>query len=41
MIERQIDRPIPHAAGFGGEEGVEQTVRILGGDPDAAIRYSR
>src|ERR1700680_2007021 len=27
-----------HAAGFGGEEGVEQAVGILGGDGDAAIR---
>src|SRR3982074_1482070 len=27
-----------HAAGFGGEERVEQPVRILGTDPDAAIR---
>jgi hypothetical protein len=29
-----------HAAGFGGEEGVEQPVGILGGDPDAAIRHT-
>src|SRR3982074_476034 len=29
-----------HAAGFGGEEGGEQLVRILGGDPDAAIRHT-
>src|ERR1700730_15013959 len=29
-----------HAAGFGGEEGGEQPVRILGGDPDAAIRHT-
>ena len=30
----------PHAAGFGGEEGIEQPVRILGGDPNAAIRHT-
>src|SRR5260370_35156930 len=30
--------PHTHATGFGGEEGVEQPVRILAGDPDAAIR---
>jgi hypothetical protein len=29
-----------HAARFSGEEGVEKPVRILGGDPDAAIRHS-
>src|ERR1700694_5311959 len=29
-----------HAAAFGGEESVEQPVRILGGDPDAAIRHT-
>jgi hypothetical protein len=39
--DRTADRKShPHAAGFGGEEGVEQPVRILGGDPDAAIRYT-
>src|SRR5260370_33034010 len=27
-----------HAAGFGGEEGVEQPVRVLGGNSDAADR---
>ena len=26
-------------AGFGGEEGVEELVRIFGGDPDAAILH--
>jgi hypothetical protein len=39
--DRPADRqPHTHAAGFGGEEGVEQPVRILGGDPDAAIRHT-
>src|SRR5437879_8154551 len=39
--DRPADREShTHAAGFGGEEGVEQPVRILGGDPDAAIRYT-
>src|SRR5260370_6822901 len=39
--DRTADRePHTHAAGFGGEEGIEQPVRILGGDPDAAIRYT-
>src|ERR1700676_4767639 len=39
FYDRTADRePHPHAAGFGGEEGVEQPVRILGGNPDAAIR---
>src|ERR1700686_2605542 len=28
------------AAGFGGEEGVEQWVRVLAGHPDAAIRHT-
>src|ERR1700694_944883 len=33
--DRTADRkPHTHAAGFGGEEGVEQPIRILGGDPD-------
>src|SRR5271156_5105045 len=37
--DRTADREShPHAAGFGGEEGIEQPVRIFGGDPDAAIR---
>jgi hypothetical protein len=39
--DRAADRKShPHAAGFGGEEGVEQPVRILGRDPDAAIRHT-
>src|SRR6202047_345698 len=29
-----------HTSGFGGEEGGEQLVRILRGDPDAAIRHA-
>src|SRR6516165_12175605 len=29
-----------HAAGFCGEEGLEQSLCILGGDPDAAIRHT-
>jgi hypothetical protein len=36
----QTTRRACHAAGFGGEEGVEQSVDILGGDPDAAIRHA-
>src|ERR1700754_1682365 len=36
--DRTTDRePHTKAAGLGGEEGVEQPVCILGGDPDAAI----
>src|SRR5882672_12119974 len=39
--DRTADRePHAHAAGFGGEEGVEQPVRIRGGYPDAAIRHT-
>src|ERR1700693_3116947 len=39
--DRTADREShTHAAGFGGEEGVEQSVRVLGGDPDAAIRHT-
>jgi hypothetical protein len=39
--DRTADREShTHAAGLGGEEDVEQPVRILGGDPDAAIRYT-
>src|SRR6202043_2400224 len=39
--DRTADREShPHATGFGGEEGGEQPVRILGGDPDAAIRHT-
>ncbi len=39
--DRPADREShTHAAGFGGEEGGEQPVRILGGDPDAAIRHT-
>jgi hypothetical protein len=39
--DRTADREShAHAAGFGGEEGVEQPVRILGGNPDAAIRHT-
>jgi len=40
MIDRQDRESHTHAAGFGGEEGGEQPVRILGGDPDAAIRHT-
>jgi hypothetical protein len=40
MIERQIERPHAHAVGFGGEEGVEQLVRILGEDSDAVVRHT-
>ena len=37
--DRTADREShTHAAGFGGEEGIEQPVLILGGNPDAAIR---
>src|SRR6202140_5126605 len=39
--DRTADRePHTHAAGFGGEEGVEQPVRIFCGDPDAAIGHT-
>src|SRR6202022_4673837 len=39
--DRTADREShTHAAGFGGEEGGEQPVHILGGDPDAAIRHT-
>src|SRR6266850_6653757 len=39
--DRTADREAhTHAAGFGGEEGVEQSVRVLGGDSDAAIRHT-
>src|SRR6202049_4253937 len=39
--DRTADRKsYPHAARFGGEEGVEQPVGILGGDSDAAIRHT-
>src|ERR1700686_546766 len=38
--DRTADREShTHAAGFGGEEGVEQPVRVPGRDPDAAIRH--
>src|ERR1700682_1154399 len=41
LHDRAADRKShTHAAGFGGEEGVEQPVHILGGDPDAAIRHT-
>src|SRR5882672_3267392 len=41
LHDRTADREShTHAAGFGGEEGVEQPIRILGGDPDAAIRHT-
>src|SRR6201992_2470436 len=39
--DRTADREShTHAAGFGGEEGVEKLVRMLGGDPIAAIRHT-
>src|SRR6266403_5291028 len=39
--DRTADRePHTHATGFGGVESVEQPVRTLGGDPDAAIRHT-
>src|SRR5271169_6211547 len=39
--DRTADRKShPHAGGFGGEEGVEQPVRILGGNPDTTIRHT-
>src|ERR1700687_2284325 len=41
LHDRAADRKShTHAAGFGGEEGDEQPVHILGGDPDAAIRHT-
>jgi hypothetical protein len=30
-----------HAAGLGGEEGLEQPVGMIGGQTDAAIRHTR
>ena len=39
--DRTADREShSHTAGFSGEEGVEQPVSILGGDPDAAIHHT-
>src|SRR5579862_6234957 len=39
--DRTADRkPHTHAAGFGGEEGIEHTVHILSGYPDAAIGHA-
>src|ERR1700683_4821827 len=39
--DRTADREShTHTAGFGSEEGVEQPVRVLSGDPDAAIRHT-
>ena len=40
MIERQMEKSHTHAVGFGGEEGVEQPVRILGRYSEAAIRHA-
>src|SRR3984893_16525413 len=38
--DRTTDREShTHAAGFGGEEGVEQPVLVLGGDPDTAVLH--
>jgi len=38
--DRSADRQShAHAAGFGGEKGVEQFVLVLGGEPDAAVLY--
>src|SRR5258705_12513049 len=39
--DRTADREShAHATGFGGEEGFEQLVSILVGDPDAAVRHT-
>ena len=39
--DRAADRqPHAHAVGFGGEEGVEQLIRILCGNAGAAIRHA-
>src|ERR1700730_15142707 len=41
IYDRPADRKShTHAARLGGEEGGEQPVRILGGNPDPAIRYT-
>src|SRR3977135_3814336 len=38
LDDRAADRQShAHAAGFGSEEGVEQPVRVLGGNPDTAV----
>ena len=38
--DRTADREShAHAAGLGSEEGVEQLVGVLGGDPDTAVRH--
>jgi len=40
LDDRAADRqPHAYAAGFGSEEGIEQLVRVLGGDPDTAVRH--
>src|SRR5450631_4592112 len=40
LDDRSADRQAhAHAAGFGGEEGVEQPVSILGGKSDTAVAY--
>ena len=36
-MERLIGKPHPHAVGFGGEEGIEELVEILGIDPHARV----
>jgi hypothetical protein len=39
--DRTADREShAHAAGFGGEKGVEQLVRVFGGDPDTTVLHS-
>src|SRR3977135_657474 len=40
LDDRAADRQShSHAAGFGGEEGVEQPIHVLGGDSDAAVLH--
>jgi hypothetical protein len=40
MIERQIDSPIPIPPDLVVKKGLNRSVHILGGDPDAAIRHT-
>ena len=41
IYDRTANRePHTHSAGFGGEEGVEQSARVLGRDPDATIGHT-
>ena len=38
--DRTADRKShAHATGFGGEESIEQPIRAIGGEPNAAVRH--